>query len=75
MKRMQRSVAAVGRVSNHSAYKTGQAFQEVIEDLEKRIQVLEEYIDWDMKLREQNPVLQDLFEKFQATKKLIGPGE
>ena len=70
-----RSVAVVARVSIHSVYKTGQPLAEVISDLEKRIQFLEGYIDWDMALREKHPALQDLFEKFQATKKLIGPGE
>lgn len=49
----------------------GRKFEDVICELEERIRILEGYISWDKELREQNPALQDLFEKFQATKQLI----
>jgi len=50
---------------------SGRSYDDVISELEERITQLEEYIKWDEELRNQHPALQDLYEKFQATKKLI----
>ena len=49
----------------------GKPLIEVIEELTNRVEVLELYLSWDEELRKQNPALQDLFEKFQITKKLV----
>ena len=49
----------------------GVPMTDVISELEARVSVLEDYIAWDEELRKTNPVLQDLFEKFQTTKNLI----
>jgi len=50
----------------------GRPMIEVINDLNDRVETLETIIDWDKHLRAKNPALQDLYEKYQATKKLIG---
>jgi len=54
-----------------SQYTAGMQTSDVIRGLESRIIALEEYIEWDRELREKNPALQDLYEKFQATKRLV----
>jgi len=49
----------------------GESISDVVRLLEKRVILLESHLDWDEALRRQNPALQDLYEKFQATKKLV----
>jgi len=50
---------------------TGESISDVVRVLEKRVKLLESHLDWDEALRRQSPALQDLYEKFQATKKLV----
>lgn len=64
---------AAAKLNDFMAANRGRSFEDVIRELEERIVFLEQYIEWDKHLREQNPALQDLFEKFQSTKKLVGP--
>lgn len=49
----------------------GRSYDDVVEELEGRIVALETFLKWDEELRKEHPALQDLFEKFQATKKLV----
>lgn len=42
-----------------------------ITTLNDRITTLENYLEWDIELRKHSPALQDLYEKFQETRKLI----
>ncbi len=51
---------------------TGAPLEEVFRMLEARIDDLESYIKWEEELRKQNPALQDLYEKYQVTKQLVG---
>ena len=67
---MSRSIN-VPHNSNYRAANVGRKFEDVIEELEERVQVLENHLSWDEHLRMMNPALQDLYLKFQATKKLI----
>jgi len=50
---------------------TGASYESVFKMLEERINTLEQHLEWDAEIRRQNPALQDLYEKFQATKKLV----
>jgi len=52
-------------------YTAGEDLSTVIRDLDARVRDLEDALNWDEYLREQNPALQDLYEKFQLTKRLI----
>jgi len=52
-------------------YSSGVHTSDVLHDLDKRVQELEDYIKWDEELRKLSPALQDLYDKYQATKKLI----
>jgi len=58
---------ATNRLSGVSA---GDSYESVFKMLEERIDTLEQHLEWDAELRRQNPALQDLYEKFQATKRL-----
>jgi len=49
----------------------GKSYTSVIDGLEKRITILEQQLSWDRSLREKNPVLQDLYEKYIATLLLV----
>ena len=68
----QRNVMAVAKFNDFSAANKGRSYEEVICELESRVVLLEAFVRWDEELRKQNPALQDLFEKYQITKKLIG---
>lgn len=52
-------------------YMAGKDLSVVIRDLDSRVRELEESLNWDEHLRMQSPALQDLYEKYQATKRLI----
>jgi hypothetical protein len=52
----------------------GRPLDDVISDLHDRIVELEEYVNWDMEMRQQNPALQDIYEKYQITRLLLGNG-
>lgn len=62
-------MAAVKPLSYHER-NLGRPLDEVITELHERVVALEAYISWDEALRADNPALQDLYEKFQITKKL-----
>lgn len=49
----------------------GTPYDEVFLMLERRIDKLEEALQWEEELRKANPALQDLYEKFRATKTLM----
>jgi len=66
---MVTTVASVKQVNIDSF--TGESISTVVRHLDERIVALEEQIGWEAELRRQNPALQDLYEKFQATKKLV----
>ena len=50
----------------------GTPYDEVFKMLEARIDKLEEALLWEKEIREANPALQDLYEQYQATRKLLG---
>jgi hypothetical protein len=50
----------------------GTPYDEVFKMLERRLDKLEEALLWEEELRKANPALQDLYEQYQATKRLLG---
>ncbi len=58
-------------MANFRDQQAGRPFTDVITDLNDRIVALEEYMQWDEALRESSPALQDLYKKYQVTRKLI----
>jgi len=58
-------------VANYNDFNQGRAYEDVISELNDRVEALELHLAWEAELRKQNPALQDLFEKFQTTKNLI----
>ena len=63
------ATVAAARLADFSPSDT---IRSVCEHLESRIDKLEEQLMWEEELRKQNPALQDLYEKYQVTKRLIG---
>ena len=57
--------------SQYSQDNRGRPLDEVIEELHDRVAFLETWLRWDEALREKNPALQDLYEKYQSTKNLL----
>jgi len=53
----------------------GSSYESVFEMLESRIEALEEQLEFEKELRKQNPALQDLYDKYQLTKKLTKADE
>jgi len=62
---------AMSKPNDYKERNQGRPYDEVITELEGRVVILEAFLHWDKELRKQNPALQDLFDKYQATKKLI----
>jgi len=58
-------------VAGRRAAQWGEDMVDVINRLDRRVTALEATVRWEEELRKQNPALQDLYEKFQATKKLM----
>lgn len=56
---------------SYSERNQGRLYEDVISELNDRVTELERCVVWDEELRKHNPALQDLFEKYLATKKLI----
>ena len=61
----------VAEVAGRRAAQWGEDMVDVINRLDRRVTALEATVRWEEELRKQNPALQDLYEKFQATKKLM----